>query len=386
MNKKWKYVKDKIIGFKDLGYLSSADIIGTGISAVFWFYLATILEAQQYGEIHYFLGIAGIAYLVSLIGTSDTITVYAAKNVKIHSTLYLISLLGGFLAFIIIVGIFQRVDAGILVFGYIINELGLFYLLGKKLYSKFSKNILIQKILTVVFGLGFYYFFGAEGIIYGLALSYVHFTIIIYRVFKEYRINFSLIKSHGGFITNNYFASIVGGLRGQVDKIIIAPLLGFAILGNYALALQVYSVLMILSNVVFKYILPQDATGMPNRRLKKITFFISIGIAAFGVVILPLLIPYFFPKYIEAIGAIKITSIAVVPSTLALFYTSKFLSLEKSRFILIGRLVSLLVIVSGMVVLSNIFGIYGAATAFVLSSSAASIFFIFAYKKIKVSD
>lgn len=57
MNKKWKYVRDKVIGFKDLGYLGSANIIGSGISAIFWFYLASILETENYGEIHYFLGI-----------------------------------------------------------------------------------------------------------------------------------------------------------------------------------------------------------------------------------------------------------------------------------------------------------------------------------------
>lgn len=384
MDKKWDDIKHKLFGLKDLGILGSADIVGTGISAIFWFYLATILETEHYGEIHYFLGIAGMAYIVSLIGTSNTITVYTAKNVKINSTLYLISLIGGFLSFLVILGVFQRLDAGLIVFGYIINELGLYYLLGKKLYSKFSKNILIQKILTLVFGLGFYYFFGPEGIIYGLALSYIHFTIIVYKVFRSSRINFSLLKSHGGFITNNYFANAVGGLRGQADKVIIAPLLGFAILGNYALALQVYSVLLVFSDVVYKYILPQDASGTPKPKLKKITFFISIGIAVFGATVLPPLIPYLFPKYIEAIGAIQITSMAVVPSTISLFYTSKFLSLEKSRFILIGRLISLSVIVSGMIVLSKIFGVYGAATAFVLSSAAQAIFFIFASKKIKV--
>lgn len=384
MNKKWKYVRDKVIGFKDLGYLGSANIIGSGISAIFWFYLASILETENYGEIHYFLGIAGIALLVSLIGASNTITVYTAKNVKIHSTLYLLSLIGGFLSFMIIVSIFQRIDAGLIIFGYIINELGLSYLLGKKLYSKYSKNVLIQKILTVAFGIGFYYFFGSEGIIYGLALSYIHFTIIVYRVFRESRINFSLLKTHKGFIANNYFENIVGGLRGQADKIIIAPLLGFAILGNYAFTMQVYSALMMFSYVVFRYTLPQDASGTPNPKLKKITLFISIGISAFGITILPLLVPYFFPKYMDSIGAIQITSIVVLPATISYFYISKFLSLEKSKLVLIGRIISLSTIVFGMIILSKIFGLYGAAIAFVLSSVTQTIFFIFAYKKIKV--
>lgn len=61
MNKKWNHIKDKVVGLRDLGVLGSADLVGNGISAAFWFYLATILETEHYGEIHYFLGIAGIA-------------------------------------------------------------------------------------------------------------------------------------------------------------------------------------------------------------------------------------------------------------------------------------------------------------------------------------
>lgn len=384
MKNLWNILRQKFDKVKDLGYFGSANIIGTGISAFFWFYLASILGAEDYGEISYFLGIAGIAYVVSLISTSNTIIVYAAKNVKIHSTLYLISLIGGFLAFLVILSLFQRLDVSLLVFGYIIYDLGVYYLLGQRLYTKFSKNVLMQKILTVAFGLGFYYFFGPEWIIYGLALSYIHLTIIIYKVFKESRVSFSSLKSRGGFIANNYFESMVNGLRQQADKIIIAPMLGYAVLGNYALAMQVLTVLVMPIEIVFKYILPQDASGIPNPKLKKIAFFVSVGIALFGVTVLPLLIPYFFPKYTDATIAIQILSINAVTSMIGFFYISKILSLEKSKFILIGRLISFATIIVGMIVLSRLFGITGAATAFVLSSAAQTIFFIFAYERIKI--
>lgn len=380
MSNFWNIFKQKIYRAKDIGYFGSANILGTGISALFWFYLASILETEHFGEIHYFLGIAGIAYCVSLIGTSSTITVYTAKNVKIHSALYLITLVGGLTAFLVIFAIFQRLDIGFLVFGYIVYDLGIYYLLGKRFYSRFSKNVLIQKILTFIFGLSFYYLFGPNGIIYGLALSYIHLTIIVYRVFKESRIDFSLLKSRRDFIANNYFENMVNGLRQQADKIIIAPLLGYAVLGNYALAMQVLTVLVMPVEIVFKYILPQDASGLPNPKLKKIAFLVSIGIAAFGVTVLPLLIPYFFPKYTDATEAIQILSLNAVTSMIGFFYVSKLLSLEKSRFILIGRLISFAVIIAGMITLPKFFGISGAAMAFVLSSAAQTVFFIGAYR------
>ena len=161
----------------------------------------------------------------------------------------------------------------------------------------------MQKILMLTLGFGFYYAFGLDGIIYGLAASYIPFTIIVYKICKESEINFSELKSRSGFITNNYFESSIGGLRGEVDKLIIAPLLGFAILGNYALALQFYMILMIFSSVVFKYLLPQDSTGIPNTRLKTNTIFMSVGISVLGITLSPIVIPQFFPKFEDAINS-----------------------------------------------------------------------------------
>ena len=382
MKNLWDILVDKFYSIKNLGYVGSASIIGTGISAFFWLTLANLLGTEDYGEIQYYLGIAGVAYLLSSFGSPRTITVYAAKNIKVNSTLLLISLVGGFIALLVLLGIFQRLDIGLIILGYIIFDLTINYLLGKKLYSKYSKYFLIQKILSLVFGFGFYYVFGLDGIIYGLAASYIPFTIIVYKICRESEINFSLLKTRSGFITNNYLESSIGGLRGEVDKLIIAPMLGFAILGNYALAFQFYAVLMIFSGVVFKYLLPQDSTGIPNTKLKNYTIFISIGIAVLGITLAPLIISQLFPQYEDAIIAVQILSISVVPATIGYIYVSEFLGLEKSRYVLIGRITALSTLVLGMIILPTYFGIVGAASAFVLSSCAQTSFLILAKKKL----
>ena len=48
---------------------------------------------------------------------------------------------------------------------------------------------------------------------------------------------------------------VVGGFNGQIDKIIITPLLGFTLLGNYSLALQAINIMMIISSISYKYLL-----------------------------------------------------------------------------------------------------------------------------------
>ena len=382
----WNLLKLKLTIIKDLGYIGSANIIGTGLSAFFWLYIANLLGAEDYGEIQYYLAIAGVVYLLSSIGSPRIITVYAAKNIKVNSTLLLISLVGGFIALLVLLGIFQRLDIGLIILGYIIFDITINYLLGKKLYSKYSKCFLIQKILLLVFGFGFYYVFGLDGIIYGLAASYISFIIIAYKIFRESEINFSALKSRGGFIANNYFESSIGGLKGEVDKLIVAPLLGFAILGNYALALQFYMILMIFSSVVFKYLLPQDSTGIPNTKLKNNTIFVSIGISVLGITLAPLIISQLFPQYEDAIIAVQILSISVVPATIGYISISEFLGLEKSRFVLIGRIIALSTLVLGMITLPIYYGIVGAASAFVLSSCAQTIFLILAKKKFEIKN
>jgi len=384
MKEFWNLFKIKTTVVKDLGLLGFSKIIGTGISAFFWLYLANLLGAEDYGEIQFYIAIAGMVYILASLGTANTITVYAAKNIKIHSTLFLISIIGGLISLLVLFGIFNRLDLGIIILGFIVYDLSINFLLGKKQYSKYSINFLIQKGLMLGLGIGFYYLFGPEGIIFGMALSYIHFVFIAFKISRDSKIDFSLLKSKRGFITNNYLESSVGGIRGEIDKIIIVPLLGFTILGNYALAMQFYGILMVVSMIVFKYLLPQDASGVSNPALKKITILISILISALSIALTPLIIPYFFPQYADSVIAIQILSLSVLPATLGYLYISKFLANEKSKFVLIGRIISLSTLVIGMLILPGYFGIIGAAVAFVISTLCQTCFFI--VSKIKYLD
>ena len=50
------------------------------ISAVFWLFLASILDVDQYGELGYLLAIVGTVGAFGLIGSNNTLTVYVAKE------------------------------------------------------------------------------------------------------------------------------------------------------------------------------------------------------------------------------------------------------------------------------------------------------------------
>ena len=74
----------KINGFFSLAIAKTG---GSGITAVFWFIIAALLIPSEYGQIQYFISIAGIAYTISLIGTQEVITVYTAKKIDLQKTL-----------------------------------------------------------------------------------------------------------------------------------------------------------------------------------------------------------------------------------------------------------------------------------------------------------
>ena len=103
---------------RNLLSIGIGDSIGNVLSAIFWFYIASVIDPEQYGEIFYFLGIAGLVAAASLIGTQNTIVVYTAKKIDIHSTLYFLSLIFGVISSIVIIFLFYRVDVSIIIWIY----------------------------------------------------------------------------------------------------------------------------------------------------------------------------------------------------------------------------------------------------------------------------
>ena len=370
--------KKILFGQKDLMSIGFANLLGTGIGAIFWFYLATLVSPDEYGQIHYFLGIAAMGQLFSLIATPNAVTVYVAKNIKIHSTLFFISILAGIISSIIIFLIFFRFDVSLLVLCYIIFEFANGFLLGKKIFSTYSKFFLAQKILTVIFGLGFFFLFGFEWIILGLSLSFIPYIWIIVKEFRITKINFALLKPRKGFIINNYGLNISSAVGAQIDKIIIVPILGFELLGNYSLAMQFLVILFLFPTIVFKYVLTQDASNLDTGNLKKFSILGAVVLTAIGIIVLPTLISILFPKFIDATIAIQIMSLGIIPATIGVFYESKLLSLEKGKFPVISKSIGVVVLIFGFLILGPIYGIIGLSVMVVISSLSETVFIIIA--------
>ena len=363
---------------KDIGKIGAGDLAGSALGAIFWFYLASQIEPEQYGEIQWIIGIASAISYVALFGSQNTIIVFAAKNLKIQSTLYFISLISSLIlstAVVIFFPSFYQIDAGIIVFAYVINTLAIGDLLGRKLYSTYSKYVILQKCLTVTLGISFFHIFGYESIIFALGFSYIFYLKRIIKNFQEMKIDFSLLKPKLGFIINNYFLFLSAGFHGQIDKILVAPILGFVVLGNFSLGMQFIAVMSIFSGMIFKYLLAQDANNVENNRLKFYSVVCSVVISLLGIAFLPTIIEMLFPKYIILTSAIQIMSIHIIPYSIAVIFESKLLGKMQTKYVLTGRLTGLGVMIIGMIVLGSIYDIVGIAISLILSSIILCIIF-----------
>jgi O-antigen/teichoic acid export membrane protein len=358
---------------KNLTALGSSYILSNAISAIFWLFLASILDVDQYGELGYLLAIVGTVGAFGLIGSNNTLTVYVAKGIKIQATVFFITLIAGVALSIGLLVFTQNILISFYPLALIIFSTVIFDLLGKKAFTNYGKYLVIQRILMVIFALVFLEIWGIDGIIFGYTLSFTVFSFLIYKAFQEGKIDFKLLKDRKNFILNSYGTHVLEVISINIDKLIIFPMFGALILGPYQLGFQIFVVIMILPHIVTQYTLPHDATGIKNKSLKKYTMIISGIITGLTVILSPLLIPIFFPKYIEAIEVIQVMGFALVPSALTLILTSELLGKENSRSVILGVIVAIIVLIFGIIILGEYMGLLGLALSLVIARSLQCI-------------
>ena len=89
----WKKIAKKSTR-KDLTNIGIANIIGSLISGLFWFYLAALMGSENYGELSYLLAIIGVVSTIASIGSGYTTIVYTAKKINILPAIFTITIIG----------------------------------------------------------------------------------------------------------------------------------------------------------------------------------------------------------------------------------------------------------------------------------------------------
>ena len=374
----WNLIK-QIKGLKSISQIGAATAGGNAIAAIFWIYIADLMGQEDYGELGYMLSIAGIASTISILGGQWTMSVYTAKGVRIESSLYFISIITSTVSAIILYFLFENVGMSVYVISLVIFNLFTAEILGKKRYKTYSKIFFLQKIILVTLAILLYYILGAEGVLLAYGISYLVFTSRIISALRNHEFNFGLLRQRFKFWMFNYIIQLSNSARAQIDILLIGPLFGFALVGNYFLGLQVLGLFLILPLIIFKYTLPQDSSGSSTKQIKIITVATSIGFALLGIFVAPEVIPLVLPEYADTVELIPLLSLAIIPRTVTTMLMSGFLGKENNMHLLVGNLIAFSIVVLGILYLPEYFDIVGLAIAYLLSVTIQTIYLLIVY-------
>ena len=377
----WKSIK-QFKGLKSISQIGAATAGGNAIAAFFWIYMADFMGQEDYGELGYLLSIASIASTISILGGQWTMSVYTAKGIRIESSLYFISIITSTISAAVLYFLFENVGISVYVVGLVVFNLFIAEILGKKQYKKYSKIFFSQKIILVALAIILYYILGVEGVLLAYGISYLVFTSKIISTLKNRDFNFELLRKRFKFWMNNYVYELSSTARNQIDILLIGPLFGFALLGNYFLGLQVLSLFLILPLIIFRYTLPEDSSGSSTKQIKIMAIVASIGLALLGIFVAPEIIPLVLPEYTDVIDLIPLLSIAIIPRTTTAMLMSGFLAKENNKYLVLGNVISISVLVLGILYFPQYFDVVGLAIAYVLGVTAQTIYLIVVHLRI----
>ena len=374
----WKLIK-QIKGLRSISQIGAATAGGNAIAAFFWIYMADLMGQEDYGELGYLLSIAAIASTISIVGGQWTMSVYTAKGVRIESSLYFISIITSTVTAIVLYFLFENVGIGVYVIGVVIFNLFVAEILGKKRYKTYSKIFFLQKIILVILAILLYYILGAEGVLLAYGISFLVFTSRIISTLRNHEFNFGLLRQRFKFWMFNYIIQLSNSARAQIDILLIGPLFGFTLVGNYFLGLQVVGLFLILPLIIFKYTLPQDSSGSSTKQIKIIAIVASIVFALLGIFVAPEVILFALPEYADTVELIPLLSLAIIPRTVTTMLMSEFLGKENNMHLLVGNLIAFSIVVLGILYLPEYFDIMGLAIAYILSVTIQTIYLLIIY-------
>ena len=366
---------------KGLFSLGIGDIGGTIIGMAFWFLVAGVLEPEKFGELSLFMGIAAVSSTIALLGSGNSLVVLISKKTPIVSSFSFFILIISFGISTVLGIIFLRLDLSLVTISLTIGVLGTAILTGSHEYKKFGIYNISQKILLFTIGFVIYFIFEKDMFLFAIGISYLIFLPIVINGLKESKIEKKIFFSEKKFIFTNYVSTLVGTFGKDVDKFIIPAILGIATLGQFSLAVQIYTGMMIIPLIVNRFMLAEESAKRQTGTLFKYTMIIQILIGVLAMLLLPHIIPNFFPKYIETIEIIPIIALSIIPGTLIGILTTKVTARKNNKIILLSSSIQMSTLIIGITVLGYLFGPIGLGIAHLLSYSIGSLVLLIFSKK-----
>ncbi|MFQ5920589.1 MAG: hypothetical protein ACE5JV_01065, partial [Nitrososphaerales archaeon] len=253
-------------------------------------------------------------------------------------------------------------------------------LLGRKMYKEYMFILVGQRAAQIVLGISLYFLYEIDGVILGYTLAFLAFSYRYFISVRNFRPDLSHIRKNFRFVMHSYAMELARTVSMFSDKLLIAPLFGFTILGLYQLGAQFLLFLAMVPTTFYHYILSQEASGIHSRRLGMGAFVVSSILAVSFAVSVPWIINALFPNFTDSILAAQIMCIGIVPMTVSSTIGSRFLGRERSRPVFIGAVIYVAIQYTTIIILGNLFGIVGLAFSLMIALTAQALY-LFAAEK-----
>lgn len=372
----------RLVGLdKGLVSVAGASFISSITGAVFWLFIATLMMKEGYGQVNYLMSIAFLFSGFSLLGLGTAVTTFIPKGEEIvryqANSLVLFS---NVIIFVLLLIFTTNLVVVILLLGVSFYNMSLAYYLGQRNYKKYSFTVVIQRLLNFPLALGLYFIIGINGIVLGFAISSLIFSYSFFNSLKGLKFQFGFLRTKLPFVMHSYYYELSIDITRNADKLLIAPVFGFGMLGLYQMGFQFLTFLSIIPSSVGQFLLPQEAAGIKQKQVVLKAVFIAIIVSIVSFLTIPIIIKTLFPHFIESIQISQIMVFSIIPMTGSSIMYSRLFGGEKSKVVLISagiRVVTLLVL---LFFLGKSFGLIGLGISTLISTTLELIVLLISSK------
>lgn len=312
-------------------------MISSLISGLFWLYLAWVMSVADYGQLTYQLSIGAIVGAVSIVGMNVVaITSLAKGESKVANQARWLVAIVSVVAGAATAAIFGKWYQLPLVVGNAIFVMVLADYLGTINHRKYFYYSVSQRVLQVGLSLALYTMMGVDGIIIGYSAATLILCTPFFSKLRILDFGFDELRKRKNFVVHGYSVELSQTMIALSDRLLIAPLFGYAILAMYHLGSQFITFFALVPATLYNYLLPRESKGIQTGKVVKLGFGISVIIPVLFLLFSPYVIPTLFPKYADAVPLMQTMMFALIPLTIVYTATSRLLAGPNSRYVLYG--------------------------------------------------
>lgn len=363
---------------RDFLFIASGNLGASILGAIFWLLIANILKPAEYGETNYYTAIATLGSVIVILGLNNTITTVSAKgeSSEIRNEIVNLMIINGGIVGIAIFLLYWMPTISMLTIGLAFFLVHTAEILGLQNHKRYALLLIAQRATQLSISIILYFFLGVQGILLGMSISFLIFGVHLIRKLDSLSISFQNLRSRSKFIMHSFSLELARNVSVISDKLIIAPIFGYAVLGAYQLGAQFLVMGGVVPSIFYFYLLPREASRKKTSNLLLYGVTIAVVLFIMAYFLLPYVIKWLFPSFRDSIFSAQIISAGIIPLSISLILSAKFLARETSSPVFFGAMIFVSTQILLSITLGRVAGIVGLSLAMVLSLSAEAAYLL----------